>query len=115
MLRSSRLAAIASAFILVAFAATGIGVRPVSASKAPARLTCAGPSRAEANFIAHAKALGIHAQEAVYDRSLIGCIPLAANGKPKTNLLQTALREQRALVAPRAGNARRALSPTGGA
>lgn len=54
--------------------------------------------RTDASLISHASSLGIHAEEAAYNRSLVGCIPLGPNGKPKANLLQTALREQHALA-----------------
>jgi hypothetical protein len=93
----SNLAAIASALTIVAVLFTGLGTLPAAASSGKARITCAGPTRTERSFLAHAKAQGLKAQEMLYNRGLIGCIPLAANGKPKANLLQNALRQQRAL------------------
>jgi hypothetical protein len=50
----------------------------------------------------------------LYNRSLIGCIPLGANGKPKQNLLQNALRQQRALVAKAHSGMHSDLPPVGG-
>ena len=72
----SRVATVASVCTIVAVALTGFGISPAAASGASSRVRCAGPTKAEKHFIVHARAYGIHAQEALYDRALIGCIPL---------------------------------------
>jgi hypothetical protein len=110
----SRVATVASVCTIVAAALTGFGISPAAASGAASRVTCAGPTKAEKHFFAHARAHGIHAQEALYNRALIGCIPLGSNGKPKQGLLQNALRQQRALVARAGSGMHSDLASTGG-
>src|SRR5579872_6218474 len=115
MFKRRPFAALTTLCSIAAVTLTALGVSPVSASSVRTAVRCAGPASAEARFMTRAAGLGIHAQEAIYDRSLVGCIPLGANGKPETNLLQRALSEQHMLVSSRytRRGARRDLTPSG--
>lgn len=95
----------------MSIALSGLSLGPVvSASNAP-KTTCEGPTKAATTYLAHIRQHGIKAQEALYNRSLIGCIPLSSNGRPQSGLIQRALRQQNALQRAES-SLRRGVRPT---